>query len=97
MAVIKTIPNLLGSVALLLCVSGALIACEVIRPFRDMSIDGPIALGAWGIGVALGVSCFFLRGRSLTLSVISVAANILPLIAALALLWVMSRSNFAWH
>ena len=94
---IKTIPNLLGIVALLLCVVGALIFCEVIRPFRDMSIDGPIALSAWGIGAALGVACFFLKGRSLTLSVISVVANVLPLLAALVLLWVLSHSNFAWH
>ena len=94
---IKAIPNLLGIVALLLCGLGALIFFEVIRPFRDMSIDGPIALSVWGVGAALGVSCFFLKGRSLTLSVISVVANILPLLAALALLWVMSHSNFAWH
>ncbi len=94
---IKTIPNCLGIVALLLCTLGALIFCEVIRPFREMSIDGPIALSSWGLGAALGISCFFLKGRSLTLSVISVAANILLLLAALALFWVISHSNFAWH
>ncbi|MGI8819676.1 MAG: hypothetical protein ACR2ID_02210 [Chthoniobacterales bacterium] len=94
---IKTIPNSLGIVALLLCVFGALILCEVLRPFRDMSIDGPIALGSWGLGAALGIACFFLKGRSLTLSIISVAANILPLSAATVLWWVLSRSHFAWH
>ncbi len=62
-----------------------------------MSIDGPIALDSWGLGAAFGTVCFFLKGRSVTLSVISVVANILPLLAALALLWVLSRSNFAWH
>jgi len=62
-----------------------------------MSIDGPIALGSWGIGAVLGIACFFLKGRSKTLSIISVAANILPLLAALALLWAISHSNFAWH
>ena len=94
---IKTIPNFLGIAALLLCALGVLIFFEVLRPFRDMSIDGPIALGSWGLGLALGIACFFLKGRSLTLSVISVVANILPLIAALVLFWLLSQSNFAWH
>ncbi|MEO6970894.1 MAG: hypothetical protein ABI217_08365 [Chthoniobacterales bacterium] len=62
---IKTIPNLLGIVALLLCVVGALIFFEVIRPFRHMSIDGPIALSFWGVGAALGVSCFFSKAARL--------------------------------
>lgn len=95
--VIKTIPNLLGIFALLLCALGVLIFFEVIRPFRDMSIDGPIALGSWGIGAAFGISCFFLKGRSLTLSIVSVAANVLLLLAALALFWALFHSNFAWH
>ncbi|MEP7072064.1 MAG: hypothetical protein ABI839_06735 [Verrucomicrobiota bacterium] len=89
-------PHLLGTIALLLCGFGVLISVEVIRPFRDMAIDGPIALGSWGAGLALGITCFFLKGRSLTLSMISVAANLLLLLAALAL-WVISNSNFAWH
>ncbi|MGI8955306.1 MAG: hypothetical protein ACR2II_00095 [Chthoniobacterales bacterium] len=94
---IKTIPNFLGIAALLLCALGALIFCEVLRPFRDMSIDGPIALASWGLGAALGISGFFLKGRSLTLSVIGAASNILPLIAALVLFWLLAHSNFAWH
>ena len=94
---IKTIPNLIGIFALLLCALGVLIFFEVIRPFHEMSIDGPIALGSWSIGAALGISCFFLKGRSLTLSVLSVMANVLPLLAALALFWVLSHANFAWH
>ncbi|MEO7723280.1 MAG: hypothetical protein ABIU29_01105 [Chthoniobacterales bacterium] len=94
---IKTIPNLLGIAALLRCALGALIFFEVLRPLRDLSIDGPIALGSWGVGAALGISSFFLKGRSLALSFTSAAANILPLIAAFVLLWVLSHSNFAWH
>ncbi len=93
----KTTPHLLGTIALLLGGFGVLIFMEVIRPFRDMSIDGPIALGSWGTGLALGITCFFLKGRSLTLTIISVAANLLLLLAALALLWAISNSNFAWH
>ncbi|MGI8891554.1 MAG: hypothetical protein ACR2G0_12345 [Chthoniobacterales bacterium] len=94
---IKTIPNSLGIVALLLCALGVLLFLELIRPFRDLSIDGPIALGAWSVGAVLGIACFFCRGRSLALSVVSLLANVLPLLGALVLLWMLSRSNFAWH
>jgi hypothetical protein len=94
---VKTIPNLLAIFALLLCTLGVLIFSEVIRPFRDMSIDGPIALGSWGVGAAIAISCLFFKGRSLTLGVISVMANILPLLAALILFWMLSHASFVWH
>jgi hypothetical protein len=94
---VRNLPNLLGAVALLLCAVGVLIFVEVIRPFRDMAIDGPIALSLWGIGAALAVSCLFLKGRSITLSIISLLANVVLLLAALALIWALSHSNFAWH
>lgn len=90
-------PNLLGIIALLLSTVGLLIFFEVLRPFRDMSIDGPIALVSWGIGAAIGVACLFLKRRSLTLSIVSMVANLIPLLAALVLLWALSRSNFGWH
>ena len=93
----RRLPNSLSIVALVLGASGVLIFCEVIRPFRDMSIDGPIALSLWGIGAALGISCFFLKGRSLPLSILSLVANVLPLVAALVLMWGISHSNFMWH
>lgn len=93
----KSKANLFGIVALLLAVIALLIFCEVIRPFRDLSVDGPIALGLWGIGGALGISCFFLKGRSKIFCAIVVIVNVLPLLAALVLLWLISRSNFAWH
>ncbi len=93
----RPLPHLLGVISLLLCGLGVLIFCEMVRPFRDMAKDGPIALGAWSVGLALGTGCFFLRGRSAVLSAISVAANLLPLVGALVLLWVLGHSNFAWH
>jgi hypothetical protein len=95
--IVRTIPNLLGAVALLLAAVGVLICFEVIRPFRDLAIDGPIALALWGIGAALAISCFFLKGRSLTLTIFSLAVNALLLLAAIALIRVMSHSNFGWH
>lgn len=74
-----------------------LICSEVIRPFRDLAVDGPIALACWAIGAALAIACFFLKSRSMAFSVISLAANVLPLVVALVLLWLMSQSNFGWH
>ena len=93
----KAKANLYCISALFLAVIAPLIFYEVIRPFRDMSVDGPIALGLWGIGGALGALCFFLKGRSKIFSAIGFTVNILPLLAALVLLWLLSHSNFAWH
>ncbi len=93
----RIIPNLLGAVVLLLAAFFVLICFEVIRPFRDLAVDGPIALALWGTSAAFAISCFFLKGRSLTLTAISLAANVLLLLATLALLAVMSHSNFGWH
>jgi hypothetical protein len=47
--IVRIIPNLLGAVVLLLAAFGVLICFEVIRPFRDLAVDGPIALALWGI------------------------------------------------
>lgn len=91
------LPNGLGISAFFLSALGVLLFFEVIRPFRDMSIDGPLALTSWGIGAVVGLGCFFLKGRSIALTVISILANVIPLLASLALLWALSHSNFAWH
>ena len=91
------LPHVLGIVALLLCVFGALLFTEIIRPFRDMSIDGPLAVASWGAGAAIGIACFFLKGRSIALTAISVVANVLPLLGSLALFWGLSHTNFSWH
>ena len=50
---------------------GVLLFFEIIRPFHDMSIDGPLALALWGVGAALGVVSLCLKGRSLTLGIMS--------------------------
>jgi hypothetical protein len=90
-------PNVLGIVALVLCALGVLIFFEVVRPFRDNAIDGPIAFSSWAVGAALGISCFFLKGRSMALNIISVAANIIPLVAGWLLLRAIAHSTFIWH
>lgn len=91
------ITNIFRMMALGLSVAGGLLVCEVIRPFHDFSIDGPIALSFWGIGAALAFVCFFLKARSLAFSIISLVANVVPLLGALVVWWLMSQSNFAWH
>ncbi len=91
------IANILGMIALGLSAAGGLLVCEVIRPFHDFSIDGPIALSFWGIGATLGFVCFFLKARSLILSIIALVVNVVPLLGALVVWWLLSQSNFAWH
>lgn len=91
------LPNALGVLGLLLCLFGALLFTEIIRPFRNLSIDGPLAVASWGTGAAIGIACFFLKGRSIALTAISVLVNVVPLLGSLALLWALSHTNFAWH
>ena len=70
---------------------------EVIRPFHDLSIDGPLALFSWGSGAGLALVTLWLRGRSVILSAVSLSLNLVLLVAALVILWLVSHSNFAWH
>lgn len=49
-----------------------------------------MALTLWGIGAALSATSFFLRGRSIIFSVIGLAVNVIPLLGALILWWLMS-------
>lgn len=88
---------MLSVVALGLCVVGALLITEVIRPFHDLSRDGPLALGLWITGSLLGITTFFLRGRSIILSSIACALNVIPLVCAFVLWLLLRNSNFLWH
>ena len=89
--------NWLAMAALALAVLGILLFVEVIRPFHDLSIDGPLALFSWGSGAGLALVTLWLRGRSVILSAMSLSLNLLLLVAALVILWLVSHSNFAWH
>ncbi len=88
---------MLASAAFLLSLGGGLLLFEVIRPFRDLAIDGPIALGAWTLGAALALGLFFIRGRSLLLGSLALAFNLLPLLAVAGIFLLLRGSNFAWH
>jgi len=94
---VMPITKVFAVAALLLSAAGLLLVFEVIRPFRDLSVDGPLALVAWGIGMTLGVTCLFLKARSIALGVIVILANAIPLLAAGSVWWLMRGSNFAWH
>ena len=68
--------NWLAMAALALAVLGILLFVEVIRPFRDLSIDGPLALFSWGSGAGLALVTLWLRGRSVILSAVSLSLNL---------------------
>lgn len=93
----KYLWNRLAVVALLLSCVGLLVFFEFIRPFRNPAIDIPLSLAAWGIGAVLATIFLFLPGRSRVLCAVGILFNVLPLLCALALLWFLSHSNFAWH
>lgn len=87
----------LNAIALSLSAAGLLLVFEVIRPFRDLAKDGPLALFAWAIGTALVTRCLFLKERSLAVTLVAAAANVLPLLGAVALWLLLRKSSFAWH
>jgi hypothetical protein len=93
----KYLSNQLAVAALLLSCLGLLVFFEYIRPFRNPSIDIPLSLAAWGIGAVLAIISLFLPGRSRVLCAVGIVFNVLPLLCAFALLWLLSHSNFAWH
>jgi hypothetical protein len=89
--------NWLALAALALAVLGILLFVEVIRPFHNLSIDGPLALLSWGSGAGLALVTLWLRGRSVIFSAVSLSLNLVLLVTALVILWLVSHSNFAWH
>ena len=83
--------------ALALNCFGLLLVFEVIRPFRDLSKDGPLAMVCWGAGVVLSLVALLKGSRYRVVSWIGLIVNALALIAMSALLWLLGHSNFAWH
>lgn len=83
--------------SLALSVAGILLILEIVRPFHDLAVDGPLALTLWGLGAMLSFGSFFLRGRSIVFSAIGLTVNLVPLLGAGTVWWLLSHSNFAWH
>ncbi len=87
----------LGLVSFACAAIGLLLIFEIIRPFRDLEKDGPLALICWSVGTIVALSCFFRRERSLAIAIIALLANLVPIVVLSAVLWLLSHSNFAWH
>jgi hypothetical protein len=76
---------------------GLLLIFEVVRPFRDMSKDGPLAMISWGIGATVAIIGFFVRPRAIALSVAALLANLIPLCGVGAVLALLGHSTLIWH
>jgi hypothetical protein len=56
--------NQLAVAAVLLSFVGLLVFFQIIRPFRNPSVDGPLSLAAWGIGTVVAIIALFLPQKS---------------------------------
>jgi hypothetical protein len=83
--------NTLSLLSLLLLVFAILLLFEVLRPFHDLEIDGPIAL--WSIigGVVLALVAVWLRRGSRLLHVTALVLNAVALAALLVVIYGLSH------
>ena len=87
----------LGLVSFTCAAVGLRLIFEIIRPFRDMVKDGPLAMTCWSVGAIFAVICFFGRQRSTAVAIIGLLVNLVPIVLLTALLLFLSHSNLAWH
>ncbi len=90
-------PKRLTIVSFICAILGLLLIFEVIRPFHDMSKDGPLAMILWSIGATVAVIGFFVQPRAITLGVAALLANLIPLCGVAAVLVLLSHSTLIWH
>jgi hypothetical protein len=76
---------------------GLLLIFEVIRPFHDMSKDGPLAMILWGVGATIAIIGFFVRPRAVALGIAALLANLIPLCGVAAVLVLLGHSTLIWH
>ena len=76
---------------------GLLLIFEVIRPFHDMSKDGPLAMILWGVGATVAIIGFFVQPRVIALGVAALLANLIPLCGVAAVLVLLGHSTLIWH
>ena len=69
---------------------GMMLLFEVIRPFRDMNIDGPIALWLWGLGALVAIVALWRRQGAVVLQALALSCNLLALGAVLVFI-------YTWH
>jgi len=85
-------PYILPGLSLALFASGLLLFFEVIRPFRDLELDGPIAMGCWALGVVLPATAMWLRHRPFWLNLAALLLNAIVLAGVSALLYLVATS-----
>ena len=76
---------------------GLLFIFEVIRPFHDMSKDGPLAMILRGVGATVAIIGFFVRPHAIALGVAALLANLIPLCGVAAVLVLLGHSTLIWH
>jgi hypothetical protein len=76
---------------------GFLLILEIIRPFHDLSKDGPLALILWGVGATIAIIGFFARPRAIALGIAALFANLIPLCGVGAMLVLLGHSTLVWH
>jgi ABC-type uncharacterized transport system permease subunit len=79
--------------SLALLVLGLLLVFEVIRPFRDLSIDGPIAMGCWVAGALLAAVALWRRQGARAANIVALALNVLALLTMGGLLLLLATST----
>ncbi len=72
---------------------GLLLIFEVVRPFRDMSKDGPLAIILWGNGATVAIISFFVPPRAITPAVAALLVNLIPLCGVGAVLVLLGHST----
>lgn len=87
------VPYLLPLAAILLGAVGVLIATEVLRPFRDLKVDGPIAFALWIVGCGLAITGLATGTGRTWACITALAANGLCLLAVGALLLILGRNR----
>lgn len=90
-------PKRLTIVSFVCALMGLLLIFEVIRPFRDMSKDGPLAMILWGVGATVAIFGFFRRPRAIALAIAALLANLIPLCGVAAVLVLLGHSTLIWH
>ncbi|PYK77029.1 MAG: hypothetical protein DMF40_10730 [Verrucomicrobia bacterium] len=90
-------PKRLTIVSFVCAMMGLLLIFEVIRPFHDMSKDGPLAMILWGLGATVAIIGFFVQPPSISLGVVALLANLIPLFGVAAVLVLLGHSTLIWH
>jgi len=81
----------ISSIAIIFFLVGGLLFFEVIRPFNDLKIDGPLALSCCVIGAL--ISCFLLWFHlgNISLNIISLILNSASIASICVMLYLTSN------